>query len=295
MEGKQLQNQEAKPELMIAQFKNMTEVLAKFPENRYNLVLPLRAPRTPEQYEIWATTIFITPKDCAKIGRTGNYMPLKHKLYELAREAGVIVRSVEQVLPSTWKNIVEFAKELNRLPQERIPSIEWVRHELSDLLHHRRNDVAVKAVVAMEVAPGEWVQAIGHAEWIEEDEKALIERAVRREAAKEGWDEERVQREIENAMIDARRFRLRVAETKALLRAIRAILSLKTSYTLEELSKPFVIVSWRRILSPVDLEERWREVFGEPTERQTIKVVEVTEGDNGGETIDTETVVTDED
>ena len=130
----------------------------------------------------------------------------------------------------------------------------------------------------MEVAPGEWVQAIGHAEWIEEDEKALIERAVRREAAKEGWDEERVQREIENAMIDARRFRLRVAETKALLRAIRAILSLKTSYTLEELSKPFVIVSWRRILSPVDLEERWREVFGEPNERQTIKVVEVTDG-----------------
>jgi hypothetical protein len=66
--------------------------------------------------------------------------------------------------------------------------------------------------------------------------------------------------------VDVRRFRLRLAETKALLRSIRAVLSLKTSYTEAELQKPFVIVSWRRVLSDEDLQERWRMVFGEERE-----------------------------
>ncbi len=124
----------------------------------------------------------------------------------------------------------------------------------------------------LEVAPGEFVKAIGTAEWIEEDERSVIERAVRRKAAEKGWDEEQIQAEVSNQLVDARRFRLRLAETKALLRAIRAVLSLKTSYPEAELQKPFVIVSWRRILSDDDLEERWRLVFGEesPQPRYTV-------------------------
>jgi len=271
------------PSGWITRFRSMDEVLAHFPAKDYNLVLPLRAPRTTERYELWATIIEIEPTDCARIGETGTFMLLKHKLYELAREAGVIVRSIEQVLPSTWKNVVELAKELGKIPNVQQLSREWIYSELQPLLHHRRNDVAVRAVVLLETAPGEYVQAIGHAEWIEEDERDVIARAVRRKAQEENWSEERINAEIENRLIDARRFRLRLAETKALLRAIRAILSLKTSYTVEELKKPFVIVSWRRVLSDEELEERWREVFGDLTheERPVVRVVEVTEADNG--------------
>jgi hypothetical protein len=250
---------------LVAQFRSISEVLATFPAEKFNLVLPLRSPRTPENYELWVTTLRVTPADCARLP-TGALMPLKHKLYELAREAGVIVKSVEQILPSTWRNIVELAKELRLLPNSQHLSLDWIRSELAGLLHHRRNDVAVRATVLLEVAPGEFVQAIGTAEWIEEDERAVLERSVRRKAAEKGWDEDQIQAEIFNQLVDVRRFRLRLAETKALLRSIRAVLSLKTSYTEAELQKPFVIVSWRRVLSDEDLQERWRMVFGEERE-----------------------------
>jgi len=258
---------------VIAQFRSISEVLANFPAERFNLVLPLRSPRTTEGYELWVTTLRITPADCARLP-SGALMPLKHKLYELAREAGVIVKSVEQILPSTWRNIVELAKELHLLPSNQPLSVDWIRSELAGLLHHRRNDVAVRATVMLEVAPGEFVKAIGTAEWIEEDERAVLERAVRRKAAEKGWDEEQIQAEVFNQLVDARRFRLRLAETKALLRAIRAVLSLKTSYTEAELQKPFVIVSWRRILSDEDLEERWKLVFGEESQPRYTVIAE---------------------
>jgi hypothetical protein len=160
--------------------------------------------------------------------------------------------------------------------------------------------------VLLEVAPGEFVRAIGTAEWIEEDERAVVERSVRKLVREKNlnWDEDRIQAEIEDRMIDLRRFRVRLAETKALLRAIRAVLSLKTSYSPEEIAKPFVIVSWRRVYTPEELDRihedmraRWAEVFGdfdrEETPR-TVKVVEVTEADNEETTTEAETVSADD-
>jgi hypothetical protein len=276
---------------LVAQFRSISEVLATFPSEKFNLVLPLRSPRTPENYELWVTTLRVTPADCARLP-TGALMPLKHKLYELAREAGVIVKSVEQILPSTWRNIVELAKELRLLPNSQHLSLDWIRSELAGLLHHRRNDVAVRATVLLEVAPGEFVRAIGTAEWIEEDERAVLERAVRRKAAEKGWDEDQIQAEIFNQLVDVRRFRLRLAETKALLRSIRAVLSLKTSYTEAELQKPFVIVSWRRILSDEDLQERWRVVFGEEREPMHHTII-AEDADIPTEEAETEVIVDD--
>jgi hypothetical protein len=226
-------------------------------------------------------------------------MPLKHKLLELAREAGVIVERIEQVLPSTWKPIVELGRELGKLPTSEHLSRDWILHDLQTLLHHRRNDVAVRASVLLEVAPGEFVRAVGTAEWIEEDERAVVERSVRKQVREKNlnWDEDRIQAEIEDRMIDIKRFRVRLAETKALLRAIRAVLSLKTALTREELEKPFIVVSWRRILSDEDIEARWREVFGDFDREETpraVKVVEVTEADNGETTNEAEIVSADD-
>ena len=266
-------------------FNTIAEIVQTYPEDRFNLVLPLRAPRSPEKYELWAAAVLVREKDCVALPG-GKLMPLKHKLLELAREAGVIVERIDQVLPSTWRPIVELGRELGKLPPSEHLSRDWILHDLQALLHHRRNDVAVQASVLLEVAPGEFVRATGTAEWIEEDERAVIERAVRRTAREKGWDEERIQQEVEDRLLDVRRFRVRLAETKALLRAIRAVLSLKTAYSPEEIAKPFIVVSWRRILSEEELEERWREVFGEPDRQRTaVKVVEVTEAENG-ETIE---------
>jgi hypothetical protein len=248
--------------------------------------------------------VVIKPEDCVALTKSddeqlGKFMPLKHKVLELAREAGVIVERIEQVLPSTWKPLVELARELGKLPHAQNLSRDWILHDLQTLLQHRRNDVAVRASVLLEVAPGEFVRAIGMAEWVEEDERSVVERSVRKQVKKKGlnWDEDRIQSEIEDRMIDLRRFRLRLTETKALLRAIRAVLSLKTALTREELEKPFIVVSWRRILSDEDIEARWREVFGDFDREETsrsVKVVEVTEADNEETTTEAETVSADD-
>jgi hypothetical protein len=195
---------------------------------------------------------------------------------------------------------VELGRELGKLPTSEHLSRDWILHDLQTLLHHRRNDVAVRASVLLEVAPGEFVRAVGTAEWIEEDERAVVERSVRKQLREKNlnWDEDRIQAEIEDRMLDIKRFRVRLAETKALLRAIRAVLSLKTAYTSEEIAKPFVIVSWRRIYTPEELDrihsdmrERWAEVFGDFDREETpraIKVVEVTEAENGETTNEAE-------
>jgi hypothetical protein len=286
-------------------FNTIAEVLASYPSDRYNLVLPLRAPKTPERYELWAAAVIIRPDDCVALPG-GKLMPLKHKLLELAREAGVIVERIEQVLPSTWKPLVELGRELGKLPNSQNLSRDLLYHDLKALLHPRRNDVAVRASVLLEVAPGEFVRAIGSAEWVEEDERLIVERSVRKLVREKGldWNEERIQSEIEDRMIDIRRFRLRLTETKALLRAIRAVLSLKTAYTREELDKPFVIVSWRRVYTPEELDRihedmraRWAEVFGDFDREETprsVKVVEVTEADNEETTTEAETVSADD-
>jgi hypothetical protein len=286
-------------------FNTIAEVLESYPSDRYNLVLPLRAPKTPERYELWAAAVIIRPDDCVALPG-GKLMPLKHKLLELAREAGVIVEKIEQVLPSTWKPIVELARELGKLPNSQNLSRDLLYHDLKALLHPRRNDVAVRASVLLEVAPGEFVRAVGMAEWVEEDERAVVERSVRKLVREKNlnWDEDRIQAEVEDRMIDIRRFRLRLTETKALLRAIRAVLSLKTSYSPEEIAKPFVVVSWRRVYTPEELDKihenmlsRWAEVFGDFDSEETpraVKVVEVTEADNGETTTEAEIVSADD-
>jgi hypothetical protein len=293
------QQQQTETALAVSRtFNTVAEVLASYPQDRFNLVLPLRAPKTPERYELWAAAVVIRPDDCVALPG-GKLMPLKHKLLELAREAGVIVERIEQVLPSTWKPIVELGRELGKLPTSEHLSRDWILHDLQTLLHHRRNDVAVRASVLLEVAPGEFVRAVGTAEWIEEDERSIIERAVRKQVREKNldWGEEKIQAEIEDRMIDIKRFRARLAETKALLRAIRAVLSLKTALTREELEKPFIVVSWRRILSDEDIEARWREVFGDFDREETpraVKVVEVTEADNGETSTEAEIVSADD-
>jgi hypothetical protein len=294
-----IEKQQTETALAVSRtFNTIAEVLASYPQDRYNLVLPLRAPKTPERYELWAAAVVIRPDDCVALPG-GKLMPLKHKLLELAREAGVIVERLEQVLPSTWKPIVELGRELGKLPPSEHLSRDWILHDLQTLLHHRRNDVAVRASVLLEVAPGEFVRAVGTAEWVEEDERAVVERSVRKQVREKNlnWDEDRIQAEIEDRMIDIKRFRVRLAETKALLRAIRAVLSLKTALTREELEKPFIVVSWRRILSDEDIEARWREVFGDFDREGTpraVKVVEVTEADNGETSTEAEIVSADD-
>jgi hypothetical protein len=301
-----IEKQQQQKETAIAvsrTFNTIAEVLTFYPQDRFNLVLPLRAPKTPERYELWAAAVVIRPDDCVALPG-GKLMPLKHKLLELAREAGVIVERLDQVLPSTWKPIVELGRELGKLPPSEHLSRDWILHDLQTLLHHRRNDVAVRASVLLEVAPGEFVRAVGTAEWIEEDERAVVERSVRKLAREKNWDEDRIQAEVEDRMIDIKRFRVRLAETKALLRAIRAVLSLKTAYTPEEIAKPFVVVSWRRVYSPEELDRihenmlaRWEEVFGDFGREETpraIKVVEVTEAGNGETTNEAEVVSADD-
>jgi hypothetical protein len=299
IEKQQQQTEKTETALAVSRtFNTIAEVLTFYPQDRFNLVLPLRAPKTPERYELWAAAVVIRPDDCVALPG-GKLMPLKHKLLELAREAGVIVERIEQVLPSTWKPIVELGRELGKLPPSENLSRDWILHDLQTLLHHRRNDVAVRASVLLEVAPGEFVRAVGTAEWVEEDERAIVERSVRKQVREKNlnWDEDRIQAEIEDRMIDIKRFRVRLAETKALLRAIRAVLSLKTALTREELEKPFIVVSWRRILSDEDIEARWREVFGDFDREETpraVKVVEVTEADNGETTNEAEIVSADD-
>jgi hypothetical protein len=300
------QQQQTETALAVSRtFNTVAEVLASYPQDRFNLVLPLRAPKTPERYELWAAAVVIRPDDCVALPG-GKLMPLKHKILEIARESGVIVERVEQILPSTWRPVVELGRELGKLPTSEHLSRDQILHYLQTLLHHRRNDVAVRAAVLLEVAPGEFVRSIGTAEWVEEDERAVVERAVRKQVRerKLDWSEEKIQAEIEDRMIDIKRFRVRLAETKALLRAIRAVLSLKTSYSPEEIAKPFVVVSWRRVYTPEELDKihenmlsRWAEVFGDLDSEETpraVKVVEVTEADNGETTNEAEVVSADD-
>ncbi|MCL5942103.1 MAG: hypothetical protein M1325_01000, partial [Actinobacteria bacterium] len=81
----------------------------------------------------------------------------------------------------------------------------------------------------------------GTREWIEEDEKALLEASIpewatKTESARRRWW-------AENWYGRAKKFRLPVTESKARLRAYRQALTLKSKYTPEEAHKPFLVVS----------------------------------------------------
>lgn len=81
----------------------------------------------------------------------------------------------------------------------------------------------------------------GTREWIEEDEKALLdanppEWALKNEAARRKWW-------AENWYGRVKKFRLPMTESKARLRAYRQALTLKAKYTPEEAHKPFLVAS----------------------------------------------------
>lgn len=88
---------------------------------------------------------------------------------------------------------------------------------------------------------GTFQRLAGTREWVEEDEKALLEAqtpvwATKDEASRMKWWNE-------NWYGRVKKFRLPMTETKARLRAYRQALTLKSKYSPDELDKPFLVVS----------------------------------------------------
>ncbi|NPV72124.1 MAG: hypothetical protein HPY55_16075 [Firmicutes bacterium] len=109
------------------------------------------------------------------------------------------------------------------------------------VLQASRDYVLYQAVGAVRKPSGEWIPVKA----TKEIDLAVVEEELRdqfeKKAAKEKKDKAWVELQVRANLIQWRKNKLMRAETGAMLRVVRALLSLKHQYTIEELKKPFIV------------------------------------------------------
>lgn len=109
------------------------------------------------------------------------------------------------------------------------------------VLQASRDYVLYQAVGAVRKPSGEWIPVKA----TKEIDLAVIEEELRdqfeKKAAKEKKDKAWVELQVKANLIQWRKNKLMRAETGAMLRVVRALLSLKHQYTVDELKKPFIV------------------------------------------------------
>lgn len=156
-----------------------------------------------------------------------------------------------------------FLSKVNLLKLSSCAGIIWdtVR---SGVIKSDRMYVLYKAVGAMQKSDGTWIPVSANYELdlevledeirerverraaqidfcanrnAERDRWAVDQRTWKNEKGKQDW----IASKLKSEMLKKRRFKVQLAETGAMNRVIRALLGTKSSYTREELAKPFVV------------------------------------------------------
>ncbi|MDR1138167.1 MAG: hypothetical protein LBK91_07570 [Synergistaceae bacterium] len=190
------------------------DVVKRFPEDNYNILIPQATITQMSPFHRVSINIVRLDSD-TKNGDVyilnKNLALAKKGIMKLAGAAGIQTRRIRNIDPSSCGRCKP-SSACRDCPN--------------------KDDLAVEVEVLMPDGAGGYRSVIATREWLAEDERA----------AAASWNSETKRKEPNDMLFaQAKRFRKPMTESKALLRAVRAALSIKTTYTADELVKPFVV------------------------------------------------------
>lgn len=205
---------------------NALSIIQQYPVEKYNLLVPMQT--VAEIAEIHkpvmnAVQISTNPDDGeiyeqekasdGWTGKDGRYHPptkskfalTKKGLNKLMRAAGIKILGTRPIVPSTCQKCAEVNRSIGRAVNCGACG---------------NKDVKYEARISVPQLTGENIEVVAHKEIIVQDVTV-------------GMTEKQVKEFL--------KFRSEMCETKAINRALRAAMHIKSTYSLEELKKPFVV------------------------------------------------------
>jgi hypothetical protein len=190
------------------------DVVNQFPVDRYNILIPQKTITQLSPFHRFSINVVQLDSNADNgdvYPLNGKLAPAKNGILKLANAAGIQVKSIRTVDPTSCGRCKP-SPACRECPNN--------------------EDLAVEVEVLMPDGAGGYRSIIATREWLAKDEK---DSAM-------SFDKKTGKREFNPALFaQAKRFRKPITETKALLRALRDALSIKATYTAAELKKPFVV------------------------------------------------------
>lgn len=196
--------------------KNTLQITAQYPAERYNLLVPMQTVaeiaeiHKPVMNAVQISTneadkeIYLQDRSKAK---ADGWALTKKGLNKLMRAAGIKILGTRPIIPSTCQKCAEVNKSIGRPVNCGTCG---------------NKDVKFEARISVPQLTGENIEIVAHKEIIVDDVSVGMTEFQKKEFLK---------------------FRSEMCETKAINRALRAAMHIKGTYSLAELSKPFV-VAW---------------------------------------------------
>lgn len=194
--------------------KNTLQITAQYPAERYNLLVPMQTVaeiaeiHKPVMNAVQISTneadkeIYLQDRSKAK---ADGWALTKKGLNKLMRAAGIKILGTRPIIPSTCQKCAEVNKSIGRPVNCGTCG---------------NKDVKFEARISVPQLTGENIEIVAHKEIIVDDVSVGMTEFQKKEFLK---------------------FRSEMCETKAINRALRAAMHIKGTYSLAELSKPFVV------------------------------------------------------
>lgn len=194
--------------------KNTLQITAQYPAERYNLLVPMQTVaeiaeiHKPVMNAVQISTneadkeIYLQDRSKAK---ADGWALTKKGLNKLMRAAGIKILGTRPIIPSTCQKCAEVNKSIGRPVNCGTCG---------------NKDVKFEARISVPQLTGENIEIVAHKEIIVDDVSVGMTEFQKKEFLK---------------------FRSEMCETKAINRALRAAMHIKGTYSLTELSKPFVV------------------------------------------------------
>ena len=194
--------------------KNTLQITAQYPAERYNLLVPMQTVaeiaeiHKPVMNAVQISTneadkeIYLQDRSKAK---ADGWALTKKGLNKLMRAAGIKILGTRPIIPSTCQKCAEVNKSIGRPVNCGTCG---------------KKDVKFEARISVPQLTGENIEIVAHKEIIVDDVSVGMTEFQKKEFLK---------------------FRSEMCETKAINRALRAAMHIKGTYSLAELSKPFVV------------------------------------------------------
>lgn len=194
--------------------KNTLQITAQYPAERYNLLVPMQTvAEIAEIHKPVMNAVQISMNEADKEiylqdrskAKADGWALTKKGLNKLMRAAGIKILGTRPIIPSTCQKCAEVNKSIGRPVNCGTCG---------------NKDVKFEARISVPQLTGENIEIVAHKEIIVDDVSVGMTEFQKKEFLK---------------------FRSEMCETKAINRALRAAMHIKGTYSLAELSKPFVV------------------------------------------------------
>lgn len=218
---------------------NALQILNNYDEKKYNVLVPVQTMQDfPDIYKMAINTVKIDiaedtfPMDNEK-DSSGQWVPKNYALNKVGLEklmaaANIQVIESRPIIPTSVSYAAEMAKQLGQPVNFDKRDIAYqVTITVPDLTGTIRTIVATKEMIADEIYQECLDQVATKKKWVNK-KQVDCSQEEKEAAAKKSFNQ-------------IMKFRNALCESKALNRAIRKALQIKSKYTAEELSKPFAV------------------------------------------------------